>query len=65
MHCIANKESESAVDLGHARALESLLQQVDSDLAIADQFGDERFILNALQDKGKQITLVQGPRAAM
>lgn len=48
---------------GHARALENLLQQVDSDLAIADQFGDERFILNALQDKGKQITLVQRPKA--
>ena len=48
---------------GHARALESLLQQVDGDLAIADQFGDERLILNALQDKGKQIPLVQRTRA--
>ncbi len=45
------------------RALENLLQQVDCDLAIADQFGDERLILNALQDKGKQIRLVQRPKA--
>lgn len=36
---------------GHARALENLLQQVECDLAIADQFGDERLILNALQVK--------------
>lgn len=48
---------------GHARALENLLQQVDCDLAIADQFGDERLILNALQDKGKQIRLVQRTKA--
>ncbi len=48
---------------GHARALENLLQQVQCDLAIADQFGDERLILNALQEKGKQIRLVQQPKA--
>jgi ribonuclease HIII len=48
---------------GHARALENLLQQVDCDLAIADQFGDERLILNALQEKGKLIRLVQRTKA--
>jgi ribonuclease HIII len=48
---------------GHARALENLLQQVDCDLAIADQFGDERLILNALQEKGKRIQLVQRTKA--
>jgi ribonuclease HIII len=48
---------------GHARALENLLQQVDCDLAIADQFGDERLILNALQEKGKRIHLVQQTKA--
>lgn len=48
---------------GHARALENLLQQVDCDLAIADQFGDERLILNALQEKGKRIRLVQRTKA--
>lgn len=48
---------------GHARALENLLQQVDCDLAIADQFGDERLILNALQEKGKHIRLVQRTQA--
>jgi len=48
---------------GHARALENLLEQVDCSLAIADQFGDERFILNALLEKGKTIRLEQRPKA--
>ncbi len=48
---------------GHARALENLLQEVDCDLAIADQFGDERLILRALLEKGKQIRLVQRTKA--
>lgn len=48
---------------GHARALENLLQLVDCPLAISDQFGDQRLILNALQEKGKMIRLVQHPKA--
>ena len=48
---------------GHARALENLLEQVDCALAISDQFGDERLILNALQERGKRIHLVQRTKA--
>ncbi|TAJ09441.1 MAG: ribonuclease HIII [Nitrospirae bacterium] len=48
---------------GHARALENLLEQVPCELAIADQFGDERFVLNALQEKGKRIRLIQRTKA--
>lgn len=48
---------------GHARALENLLEQVDCPLAISDQFGDQQLILNALQEKGKQIRLVQRVKA--
>ncbi|MEW6542572.1 MAG: ribonuclease HIII [Nitrospirota bacterium] len=48
---------------GHARALENLLERVECPLAIADQFGDERFIQNALLEKGKQIRLIQQPKA--
>jgi len=48
---------------GHARALENLLEHSDCALAISDQFGDERFILNALLAKGKKIQLIQLPRA--
>jgi len=48
---------------GHARALENLLEQVDCDLVIADQFGDERFVKSALLEKGKQVRLIQKPKA--
>lgn len=48
---------------GHARALENILDQVNCSLAISDQFGDERFILNALLEKGKTIRLIQRPKA--
>ncbi len=48
---------------GHARALENLLEQVTCEVAIADQFGDERVIRNALQEKGKQVRLIQRHKA--
>jgi ribonuclease HIII len=48
---------------GHARALENLLEHHACDIAISDQFGDERFILNALMAKGKTIRLVQRHKA--
>lgn len=44
---------------GHARAIENLLEQVDVDIVIADQFGDESLIQRALFEKGKKIRLVQ------
>jgi len=48
---------------GHAKALETLLGKVSCGRAIADQFGDERLILNALQEKGRTITLEQRHKA--
>lgn len=47
----------------HARAIENLLNQVDCKYAITDQFGDERFVLNALMKKGRTLKLEQRPRA--
>ncbi|HEY4485583.1 MAG TPA: ribonuclease HIII [Nitrospiria bacterium] len=47
----------------HARALENLLAEDDCPRAIADQFGDERLIRDALMKKGGAIELVQRPRA--
>jgi ribonuclease HIII len=44
---------------GHARAIENLLEQVDVDIVIADQFGDESLIQRALFEKGKKVRLVQ------
>jgi ribonuclease HIII len=48
---------------GHAKALENLLERVSCDRAISDQFGDERLILNALQEKGRKIVLEQRTKA--
>jgi ribonuclease HIII len=48
---------------GHARALENLLSQVPCEIAISDQFGDERYVLQALLEKGKRIQLIQRTKA--
>ena len=49
---------------GHAKALENLLERgVTCMRAISDQFGDERLILNALQEKGRRIVLEQRTKA--
>ena len=49
---------------GHARAIENLLEAVpDCPRAVADQFGNERLIKNALMKKGRAIKLEQRHRA--
>jgi ribonuclease HIII len=48
---------------GHARAIESLLEKNPCSYAIADQFGNERFILSKLMEKGKKLQLIQTPKA--
>lgn len=48
---------------GHARAIENLLEQVSCNRVVADQFGDERFLSNALMAKGRTVKLIQKPRA--
>ena len=49
---------------GHAKALENLFERgVTCERAISDQFGDERLILNALQEKGRTIVLEQRTKA--
>ena len=49
---------------GHAKALETLLERgVTCERAISDQFGDERLILNVLQERGRKIVLEQRTKA--
>jgi ribonuclease HIII len=48
---------------GHAQSLEKVLGKVSCNLAIADQFGDESYLLNALGEKGRLIKLEQRPHA--
>ena len=48
---------------GHARAIENILEKSDCNYALADKFGDESLIKNALMNKGKQIILNQMVKA--
>jgi ribonuclease HIII len=47
---------------GHARAIESLLERFPCTHAVADQFGDERYIRSRLMEKGKHLQLIQVPK---
>jgi len=47
----------------HARVIENILEKVDCRRVITDQFGDKIFVLNALMKKGRQIELIQKPKA--
>jgi ribonuclease HIII len=48
---------------GHAWTLENMLEKVPCDLAVVDKFGDESYVRKVLQEKGRQITVVQQTRA--
>lgn len=48
---------------GHARAIENILEKSPCNYALADKFGDESLIKNALMNKGKNIVLNQMVRA--
>jgi len=47
----------------HSRAIENILEEVNCAIAVTDQFGDKSFVLNALMKKGKEIELIQRPKA--
>jgi ribonuclease HIII len=47
----------------HSRAMENILEEVHCAQAITDQFGDKLYVLNALMKKGKNIELIQKPKA--
>lgn len=47
----------------HARALENILNKCKAEDAISDKFGNERLILDSLQEKGKNLNLYQTNRA--
>jgi ribonuclease HIII len=47
---------------GHARVIENILLRIECPKAVADQFGDESYIKNALMEKGRKISLKQMPQ---
>ena len=44
---------------GHSRVIENILATEECDYALADQFGDEKLIINALMEKGRTIEVKQ------
>ena len=48
---------------GHAQVIENLLQKNDVDYVITDKFGDEKYLKDALKEKGKKIKIVQKIKA--
>lgn len=48
---------------GHAKVLENILSINEADTAVSDKFGDEKLIIQSLQEKGKQLELHQFHRA--
>jgi ribonuclease HIII len=57
------KNLNSLLAWGHSRCIENILNRHKVPLAICDQFGNEKYILNALMKEGKQIELIQTTRA--
>lgn len=47
----------------HAKAIENLLEKVNCANVLTDQFGDESLVRRALQEKGRQINLIQRTKA--
>jgi ribonuclease HIII len=47
----------------HAKVLENVLEICDVQTAISDKFGNEKLILNALQEKGRNLYLYQTTKA--
>lgn len=48
---------------GHSRVIENLLNEVDCNNVISDKFGDEKYIKQALMEKGRKIKLKQETKA--
>lgn len=65
MYSSLKREKKSLNDMlawAHAKAIESLLEQVRCERVVVDKFGDESVVLNKLQEKGKKLNVTQIPR---
>lgn len=47
----------------HARTIENMLEKVECNLVISDQFGNKRFLEDSLMEKGRKVRLIQRPKA--
>lgn len=53
----------SIMGWAHARVMENLLNKCDAEYVISDKFGNEKIILDSLQQKGRTISLTQLTKA--
>jgi ribonuclease HIII len=60
---LEKKNLNTLLAWGHAKAIEEVLSKVECKTAMADQFADERFIKSKLQERGRQINLIQMHKA--
>ena len=58
-----NKNLNVLLAWAHAKAIEEILNKVSCDNVLSDKFGDDKFILSKLQEKGKKINLRQEHKA--
>lgn len=58
-----NKNLNTLLAWGHAKAIEEILSKVKCEVAVIDQFADEKYILSKLQEKGKKLKLIQMHKA--
>jgi ribonuclease HIII len=47
----------------HAKAIENILEKAPCENVLTDQFGDEKLVQRALQEKGRQVNLIQRTKA--
>jgi len=58
-----DKNLNTLLAWGHAKAIEEILSRNICYKAISDQLADEKYILSKLQERGKLIDLIQMPKA--
>jgi ribonuclease HIII len=47
----------------HAKAIENILEKAPCENVLTDQFGDEKLVQRALQEKGRKVNLIQRTKA--
>ena len=57
------KNLNSLLAWAHAKAIEELLKKHECITAVSDRFGDEKYILSKLGEKGRKINLIQETKA--
>ncbi|WFN36551.1 ribonuclease HIII [Methanomicrobium antiquum] len=58
-----NKNLNTLLAWAHAKAIEEVLSKKECRTVISDKFGNERYILSKLQERGRKVNLIQVTKA--